>query len=96
MASLKVKRRSRNRIIQGVNKLIEENVKPLYQRFTESDITLLNSYKEALENKLEKVLFINNEIAELIEEDIEYDEEVGIAMSSEVNLRNEIGKIKEF
>ena len=56
ITSLLVERRAQNRVINDVRKLVDEKINVLYEDFNDGKITLLNIYKETLENKSEKML----------------------------------------
>ena len=53
-----MKRIARNRVINDVRKLVHEKIKFVYADFNDVKINLLNTYKQTLENKLEKCLNI--------------------------------------
>ena len=59
MASFSVKRGARNRLNNDARKLVHEKINVVYEDFNDGKITLLNSYKQTLENKLEKCSTIN-------------------------------------
>lgn len=54
MASLSVKRRARNRLINDVKKLVDEKINVVYKGFNGGKFILLNACKQTLENKLEQ------------------------------------------
>ena len=59
MASLSVKRKAQNRVIDDVRKLVDEKINVVHEDFNDGKITLLNAYKQTLENELEKCLTTN-------------------------------------
>ena len=56
ITSLSVERSAQNRVINDVRKLVDEKINVPYEDFNDGKITLLNIYKETLENKSEKML----------------------------------------
>ena len=54
----------------------------------------MNTYKQTLENKLEKCLTLNEEISNIIEEDKDYDSEGDIAMEAELKIREYLENLK--
>ena len=56
ITSLSVEKSAQNRVINDVRKLVDEKINVPYEDFNDGKITLLNIYKETLENKSEKML----------------------------------------
>ena len=96
MASLSVKKRTQNRVTNDVRKLVDEKINVLYEDFNDGKVNLLNTYKQTLENKLEKCLTLNEEISNIIEEDKDYDSEGDIAMEAELKIREYLENLKTF
>ena len=74
MASLSVKRRAWNRPINDARKLVDRKINVVYKDLNDGKINLLNTYRQTLENKLEKCL------TTIIEEDVDYESEIDVAM----------------
>ena len=74
MASLSVNTRARSRYVTDVTKLVQEKINIIYNdsNFDQSKINLLNTFRETLGDKLEKVVAITYEITSLIEDGEEY------------------------
>ena len=67
MASLTTQKRSRGGIINYIKKLINVDIKNIYDsEWEESKLLQLMSYKDIIQNKLEKVVQLNEEISEKI------------------------------
>ena len=96
MVSLSVKKRTQNRVINDVRKLVDEKINVVYEDFNDGKVNLLNTYKQTLENKLEKCLTLNEEISNIIEEDRDYDSEGDIAMEAELKIREYLENLKTF
>ena len=74
MASLSTQKRSRGGIINYINKLINVDIKNIYEsQWEESKLLQLMSYKDIIQNKLEKVVQLNEEIGEKITDDTEFE-----------------------
>ena len=91
-----MKKRTQNRVINDVRKLVDEKINVVYEDFNDRKVNLLNTYKQTLENKLEKCLTLNEEISNIIEEDKDYDSEGDIAMEAELKIREYLENLKTF
>ena len=96
MPSLSVKRRARNKVINHVRKLVDEKINVAYEDFNDGKITLLNAYKQTLENKLENCLTINEEISNILEEDVDCESESDVAMEAELKIRDTLETLRTF
>ena len=59
-------------------------------------INLLNTFKQTLENKLEKCLTLNGEISNIIEEVADYESDSDIAMEAEPEIRESLENLRTF
>ena len=96
MASFSVKRRARNRLNNDARKLVHEKINVVYEDFNDGKITLLNSYKQTLENKLEKFSTINEEISNILGEVEDYQSEIDVAMETELKIRESLENLRTF
>ena len=67
MAEKKI--RSSNSHASVIKKLLSSNIEDIYSNYTEEKLTVLLSCKDTLIKKFEKVLELNDEIAEVIGDD---------------------------
>ena len=93
---LKKKRRSRQTHISQIDKLIEGDVKKIYEKFEEKDVTLLITLKDTISKKLEKVLNLNEDISELIEDDDELERDCTQSTNFEIRIKNELLILEKF
>ena len=72
------------------------NIGEIYKNYAQEKLTILLSCKDTLIKKFEKVLEINEEIADMIEDDTDLQEHTDEATEFEIKVRNDIKIIDNF
>ena len=71
MAYFSVKKRAQKWVI-NVRKLVDEKIIVVYEDFNDGKISFLTTYKQNLENKLEKYITFNKQIWNVTDQDEDY------------------------
>ena len=72
------------------------DVEKLYIDFNAENFTLLTSYKEVIEQRLEKIIKLTEEIGELIEDEGEFNQDLEKYAAVEVSFRNDLKILSNF
>lgn len=86
----------RNGLSKSIQKLIDEQCKELIENYVEENLTTLECLLETLVSKFEKLVKLNEEISELINDDLELEEHFDSADKYETLFKQEIKKLRDF
>ena len=95
--SVNKKKRNREVIISYIEKTFNEDIKNIYENFvSEEHVSLLVTFEEILHKKLELYLQISESIADKLNNDEEYKQDVEEVMDIEVSVRNRLHILRKF
>ena len=95
MAYFSVKKRAQKWVI-NVRKLVDEKIIVVYEDFNDGKISFLTTYKQNLENKLEKYITFNKQIWNVTDQDEDYESEGDVVMEAELKIRESLENLRKF
>ena len=95
MAYFSVKKRAQKWVI-NVRKLVDEKIIVVYEDFNDGKISFLTTYKQNLENKLEKYITFNKQIWNVTDQDEDYESEGDVVMEAELKIWESLENLRKF